>query len=278
MKPGRARRPGCHAIKGSRAAGQPPALHAALYTDSSAQQDCIEVRRWSTMRGMDIITFRDETIGRARMQAIVAAHPRNAVFEDCTFDEGDFSRLDMDGFQFVRCSVAGASWLAASLEETQWTKCRGGQCDFSSALLSDARFSHCDLNNSHWRRATLSSVRFEDCKLTGAHLQEVTGWALEFRDCLLVSADLRGLSFRKAELVGMDFSDAELSGCDFRDAVFEGGSLRNAQTRLTRFEGADLRGADITGLNVMDAKHFKKAVISQRQAAAALAAFGLIVA
>jgi len=86
------------------------------------------------------------------------------------------------------------------------------------------------------------------------------------------------LSFRKATLQGMDFSDAELSGCDFRDAVFEGGSLRNAHTRLTRFEGADLRGTDISGLNVMDAKHFKKAVISQRQAAAALAAFGLIVA
>ena len=106
----------------------------------------------------------------------------------------------------------------------------------------------------------------------------MTGWALEFRDCLLVSADLRGLSFRKATLQGMDFSDAELSGCDFRDAVFEGGSLRNAQIRLTRFDGADLRGADITGLNVMDSKHFKKAVISPRQAGAALAAFGLIVA
>jgi len=63
-----------------------------------------------------------------------------------------------------------------------------------------------------------------------------------------------------------------------RDAVVEGGSLRNAQTRLTRFEGADLRGTDITGLNVMDGKHFRKAVVSQRQAAAALASFGLIVA
>lgn len=65
----------------------------------------------------------------------------------------------------------------------------------------------------------------------------------------------------------MDFSDAELSGCDFRDAVFEGGSLRNAQIRLTRFDGADLRGADITGLNVMDSKHFRKARFhSARQA------------
>jgi len=145
---------------------------------------------------MTTAIFRDDTLTRERMQAIIAAHPRAAAFENCTFDHGDFSRLDMDGFQFNQCSVTGANWLAASLEETQWTKCRGSQCDFSSALLSDARFSHCDLNNSHWRRATLSSVRFQDCKLTGAHLQEVTGWALEFRECLLVSADLRGMSFR----------------------------------------------------------------------------------
>jgi fluoroquinolone resistance protein len=121
-------------------------------------------------------------------------------------------------------------------------------------------------------------VQFQSCKLTGAQLQEVSGWALEFSECLLVSADLRGLSFHKAQLEGMDFSDADLSGCDFRDAVFTGGSLRNAQTRFTRFEGADLRDADISGLNVMDAKHFRKTVISHRQAAAALAAFGLIVA
>ncbi|MEG0446564.1 MAG: DUF2269 family protein, partial [Comamonas sp.] len=44
-------------------------------------------------------------------QAIVATHPRAAVFDGCTFDNGDFSRLDMDGFQFNQCSVAGACWL-----------------------------------------------------------------------------------------------------------------------------------------------------------------------
>jgi uncharacterized protein YjbI with pentapeptide repeats len=83
------------------------------------------------MGGMSTATFRDETLSRARMQAIVAAHPRAAVFEDCSFDNADFSRLDMDGFQFTRCSVAGTSWLAASLEESRWEKCRGGECDFS---------------------------------------------------------------------------------------------------------------------------------------------------
>ncbi|KAF1055659.1 MAG: hypothetical protein GAK43_00454 [Stenotrophomonas maltophilia] len=59
--------------------------------------------------------------------------------------------------------------------------------------------------------------------------------------------------------------------------MFRGGSLRNAQTRLTRFEGADLRGTDISGIHVMDNKHFRKALISHTQAAEAMAVFGLIV-
>ena len=42
--------------------------------------------------------FREETIDRARMQQIIRTHPRAAVFESCTLDEGDFSRLDMDGY------------------------------------------------------------------------------------------------------------------------------------------------------------------------------------
>ena len=53
-----------------------------------------------------------------------------------------------------------------------------------------------------------------------------------------------------------------MSGCDFREAVFSGGSLRNAHTKLTRFDGADLRETDIAGLKVLDAKLFKNALIS----------------
>src|SRR5690606_30328686 len=101
------------------------------------------------LRPMTLSIFREETITRERMQTIVAAHPRAAVFEACILDDGDFSRLEMDGFQFNQCSLTGARWLAASLEESRWQKCRGGHCDFSSTQLSDSRFDHCDLNNSY---------------------------------------------------------------------------------------------------------------------------------
>ena len=49
--------------------------------------------------------------------------------------------------------------------------------------------------------------------------------------------------------------------------------------RLARgFDGADLRETDIAGLKVLDAKLFKNALISPRQAADLLTAWELIVA
>ena len=93
-----------------------------------------------------------------------------------------------------------------------------------------------------------------------------------------MGADLRAMSFRKKRLVQLDFSEADLSGCDFRDTVFEGGSLRNAHLKLARFEGADLREADLCGVKLFDAKPFKGATVSYSQAAELLAELGLSVA
>jgi len=70
-------------------------------------------------------------------------------------------------------------------------------------------------------------------------------------------------------------SDADLGGCDFRDAVFEGGSLRDANLKNARFDGADLRAVDLAGLRIANvAQFFKGAVISQDQAAALVSELG----
>jgi len=101
---------------------------------------------------------------------------------------------------------------------------------------------------------------------------------LSFEDALLVGADLRSMSFRKMQLRQLDFSDADLSGCDFRDTIFLGGSLRNAHLKLTRFDGADLREVDLGGLKLFDAKLFRGATISHKQASELLGELGLSVA
>jgi uncharacterized protein YjbI with pentapeptide repeats len=121
----------------------------------------------------------------------------------------------------------------------------------------------------------LSSARFEDCKLTGADIAEARTLGLVFERCLLINARLRGLSFRRTSLEGIDFQDAELIGADFREAVLVGCSLRDANVADARFEGADLRGADLGNLRLADASRFKGAIISKQQAAALLSGLGL---
>ena len=136
--------------------------------------------------------------------------------------------------------------------------CSAGQAaSFERAKLTDSSFEGCDLNNTRWRHAKLASAAFRGCKLTGANFEgwQRSGWTFPKAS---VGAALSGMSFRKQRLEELDFSDADLSGCDFREAVFVGGSLRNAHIPQANFGSADLRGTDLGGLKMLDAKAFPR--------------------
>ena len=111
--------------------------------------------------------------------------------------------------------------------------------------------------------------------MTGADRPDGQAIGLSLVVVLLVLAVLPKLSFRKATLKQVDFSEADLRACDFRDAVFEECSLRDAHLADCRFENADLRGADLGGVKLTDARRFKGAIISKRQAADLLGQLGL---
>jgi uncharacterized protein YjbI with pentapeptide repeats len=57
--------------------------------------------------------------------------------------------------------------------------------------------------------------------------------------------------------------------------MFEGCSLRDANVVGARFEKADLRGADLGGLRLIDAALFRGATISPEQAGQLLGELGL---
>ena len=98
---------------------------------------------------------------------------------------------------------------------------------------------------------------------------------LVLEDVLLVFAILPKLSFSKVTLTRVNFSEADLGSCDFRDAIFDDCSLRDANLDNCKFEDADLPGADLGGVHLSDARRFKGAHISKRQAADLLAQLGL---
>ena len=111
--------------------------------------------------------------------------------------------------------------------------------------------------------------------LVGADFTDARTVDLTFEEVMAIDARLPKVSFRDRRLTRVDLSGALLEGADFRDAVFEDCSLRDAQLARTRFEGADLRGADLGGIRLGDAAHFRGAIISRAQATMLLQELGL---
>jgi uncharacterized protein YjbI with pentapeptide repeats len=178
--------------------------------------------------------------------------------------------------RFVGWNMTEADLNGLDLQGCEFVRCRAGHANFSSCNFTEARFLFCDFNNSKWRGTIVSSAFFQDCKLTGAQMAVAnTLMAPAFERCLLINANLRGLSFRRAQLDGDDFHGADLREADFRDAVLTGCSLREANVTNARFEGSDLRGADLGSLQLADASRFKGAIISKKQAGELLSGLGL---
>jgi fluoroquinolone resistance protein len=193
--------------------------------------------------------------GRANIEAALRTAGGSVRFVGWLLPAADLSRLDLHGCHFVRC--------------------RASQADFSSADVTDAQFEHCDLSNTKWRGARISAARFASCKLTGGQFQDVTALGVSVSHSLLVNAYLRGLSFRRQTLEGVNFEGADVAQCDFREAQLLECSLREANIAHARFEGADLRGADLGAIRLADAGRFKGAMISKAQATLLLSGLGL---
>jgi fluoroquinolone resistance protein len=187
----------------------------------------------------------EQAASQEQLDAILLQHGRPLRFADRDITEANLRGMDLSECEFVRC--------------------RGGRADFSACDLSET--------SSH-----LSGASFQDCKLTGMLIYDARTLGLRFTHCLLMNARLPGLSFRKEQLEGLNFQGADLAAVDFREAILTDCDLREAHVTQARFEGADLRGAQLGPLHLTDAARFKGAIISRHQAADLLSGFGLIVA
>lgn len=88
-----------------------------------------------------------------------------------------------------------------------------------------------------------NDVSLAGVKLDGAWLEKARLDGAQMREASFDGANLAGASFRQANLAGAIFSRASLLGADLRAA-----SLRGALLRETMLSTADLRGADLHGL------------------------------
>ena len=217
-------------------------------------------------------------VGRSILESEIARLSeagKTATLCDCDLQGLNLSQYDLSDWHFEKCKLAGCFFNGAQLERTIFSGCRASGSSFVSAVLTEAVIDGGDFSNSTFRGATLASMKIAHCKMTGADFSETQAMGFEVEDVLFVFGLLPKMSFRKMTLKQIDFSEADLRSCDFRETVFEECSLRDANLSDCRFEHADLRGADLGGVKLTDAKRFKGALISKRQAADLLSQLGL---
>lgn len=144
----------------------------------------------------------------------------------------------------------GVSYLEKKLIQTEFNNCTFQNCDFSKADLTESdfvncRFEECNFAMVKLQKSGMKNVCFTGCKLIGANFDTCSDFlfSAQFQKCVLdyasfVAKKIKQTRFNDCSMKEVDFSDADLSS-----SVFEGCDLSGAVFHNTNLEKADFRSA-----------------------------------
>lgn len=233
------------------------------------------------------------------------------VIENADLSGLDFAEIDMAGATLSKCvlrdvQLTGSCLQDARFAEVRLIRCRFANVDMRDAIFEDcsfiddaghtgtqfafsrldqARFRRCDLSFAKIDRSTLFGVEFDACNMRGAEFHKADFSRTFGRKLVKTAARMRGCNLEFADLNGVRMPDCDLSNSSFREAVLfdsdlEGADLRGsdlvlALTAGAKFARADLRGADVTDLNLRELATLEGLIVSADQQTHLLAAMGL---
>lgn len=220
------------------------------------------------------------------------------VFRRCRFDDADLAGIEADSLSLEECSLRGAdltgllcpalrirdsaldgailrgveayeaeitgsAFTSADLTRSKLNLSRIRDCDFSGAAFDDANLFGADLTGSRFRGVDLAKALMDGTKLERVDLS---------------LASLRGHGFRSQRLARVNLTEADLAACDFTDAVFDGCYLVGAfMDEETQLDGADLRGAVISGEHLVRASLRGAVMLPTQVKALVFEGFGVVV-
>jgi uncharacterized protein YjbI with pentapeptide repeats len=141
-----------------------------------------------------------------------AADLTGACLEETDCSQSRFSRANLTGVRAVRANLFQAHFANAAFEDA----------DLTAANLEHAELIEADLTSAILMGIRAEGVRLDRCNLAGVHIP-----AASFRHANITRADLTGSSMPAADLAQATLRDCGLADVDW--------------------EGATLRGADLTG-------------------------------
>jgi uncharacterized protein YjbI with pentapeptide repeats len=130
----------------------------------------------------------------------------------------------------------------------EYENCIFNECNFSEKDLADFKFTDCKFNDCNFSLAKLKNtafrdVKFKGCKMLGLRFDTCNDFGLSFSfdDCQLnhssfYKAKIKKTVFKNTQLEEVDFAEAELS-----NSVFDNCNLARAVFDNTVLEKADFR-------------------------------------
>ena len=153
----------------------------------------------------------------------------------------DLTGARLDGADLARARLPGAELSHARLSRARLAGAALGAATLAGADLRGADLFRADLQGASLRAADLSGANLNEADLRGADL-----WNARLAGARLTGADLRGAVLAYAGLDKVNLARADLRGAELFHARLGGALLRKARLDgRTRFEGTEVRGADL---------------------------------
>jgi uncharacterized protein YjbI with pentapeptide repeats len=189
---------------------------------------------------------------KARFHRAVGEQPN---LSRSTLTEASFRESQLDRANFFGAELDGARFDKAQAPKISLVEARGKGCNFQSASMPGARCMDAELGQSNflgieaprsnWDGSDLEGADFSAARLERATFSCCRGQRSRFRGADLSRVQFRGADLRQADLQGAHLLRASFASSDLRQANLRGANLFAVETLEARFEGAQLKDAQI---------------------------------
>ncbi len=166
-----------------------------------------------------------------------------AIYKECTFENCDLSKQNLNSFQFIDCAFIG-----------------------------------CNLSNSDISQASFKTVSFESCKLMGIQFQQANPFLFKvvFEACNLSLSSFYSMNINKTQFIDCDLSEVDFTETELKESDFSGSTLSQTIFEKTNLSKSDFRTAENFRINPSE-NNIKKAKFSKENLAGLLADFDIII-
>jgi uncharacterized protein YjbI with pentapeptide repeats len=170
----------------------------------------------------------------------------------------------LDNVNFHHADLEGANFEFAQLKKVQFSSAVLKNAKMMSAVLIGGTFTNANMWGTNLTNADLTSAKFEGVDLFNASVKGATVVNTWFNDAYLAAMDfsdikgkaLQGCNFSYACLVNAKFNNTRIGAFGDQNSSFANASLHGAQ-----FEGADLKGVNLTDAFIVAQEGVLKATI-----------------